>query len=142
MSMGPVTMETSFAQQSLWLLDQTDPGQPTYNVLAAVRMTGPLDRSALEHALNAVVARHEALRTVFEFDGVDPLQKILPELRMSIPVRTVAPEDLDEIILAAIERPFAVATGPLLRMELLRLDEREHVCVLVMHHIVTDGWSS
>ncbi|SFW72931.1 non-ribosomal peptide synthetase [Amycolatopsis australiensis] len=142
MTTSLVAMDTSFAQQSLWLLDQADPGQPTYNVLAAVRMRGPLDAAALERALNLVVARHEALRTVFHFDGYDPVQHILPELTVPLPVVDIEPDRLDDAVAAEIGRPFDLATGPLLRMTLLRLAEQEHVCVLVMHHIVTDGWSS
>ncbi|MET7990801.1 condensation domain-containing protein [Amycolatopsis sp. NPDC005232] len=137
-----VTMETSLSQQSLWLLDQADPGRPTYNVLAAVRMRGGLDPAALERALNVVVQRHEALRTVFGFDGIEPVQRILPEVKVSIPVRDVEREALSAVIQAEIEQPFDLASGPLLRMTLLRLSAAEHVCVLVMHHIVTDGWSS
>ena len=142
MTTSLVAMDTSFAQQSLWLLDQADPGQPTYNVLAAVRMRGPLDATALERALNTVVDRHEALRTVFHFDGYDPVQHILPELHVPVPVLDIDPARLDDAVAAEIGRPFDLATGPLLRMSLLRLADQEHVCVLVMHHIVTDGWSS
>ncbi|MEU7605694.1 amino acid adenylation domain-containing protein [Streptomyces sp. NPDC041003] len=134
--------DTSFTQQSMWLLDQADPGQPTYNVLAAVRIGGRLDHSALRRALDSVVERHEALRTVFHFDGVEPLQVVLPELRMEVPVDEIGDRDVDELILAEVERPFSLTTGPLVRMRLLRRSDEEHIAVLTMHHIVTDGWSS
>jgi amino acid adenylation domain-containing protein len=137
-----VVVETSFAQQSLWLLDQVDPGQPTYNVLASVRLRGTLDAGALERALAAVVERHEALRTVFAFDGVEPVQVIHDRIDVTMPVSEVAADALDDTVQAEIERPFDLTTGPLLRMRLLRLAPDEHVAVLVMHHIVTDGISS
>ena len=138
----PLTAEVSFAQQSLWLVDRVDPGRPTYNVLAAVRMRGPLDRVALRAALNSVVERHESLRTVFEFDGFEPVQVVLPELRLELPVVDVGDGDLDALVLAEIEDPFDLAVGPLVRMRLLRLAADDHVAVLTVHHIVTDGWSS
>lgn len=138
----PLMAETSFSQQSLWLLDQVDPDQPTYNVLAAARIRGPLDVTALRRALDSVVERHESLRTVFHFDGVEPLQVILDELRIELPVVEVAGRDTDELILAEIERPFSLDTGPLLRMRLLKQSPEEHIAVLTMHHIITDGWSS
>ncbi|SEG84374.1 amino acid adenylation domain-containing protein [Actinacidiphila yanglinensis] len=138
----PLTAETSFAQQSLWLVDRVDPGQPTYNVLAAVRMRGPLDPVALRAALNSVVERHESLRTVFGFDGYEPLQSVLPELRLELPIDEVGDADIDALVLREIEKPFDLAAGPLLRMRLLRRDAEDHVAVLTVHHIVTDGWSS
>jgi amino acid adenylation domain-containing protein len=138
----PVTAEVSFAQQSLWLVDRVDPGRPTYNVLAAVRMRGPLDAVALRAALNSVVERHESLRTVFEFDGYEPVQVVLPELRLELPVVDVGDSDLDALVRAEIEHPFDLAVGPLVRMRLLRLAPDDHVAVLTVHHIVTDGWSS
>ncbi|MEO5877875.1 MAG: amino acid adenylation domain-containing protein, partial [Streptosporangiaceae bacterium] len=139
---GTVVVETSFAQQSLWLLDQVDPGQPTYNVLAAVKLTGPLDPAALHHALNAVIVRHEALRTVFGFDGYEPVQIISDELTIGLPVTDARPEEVDDLIQTEINKPFDLSTGPLLRMRLLRTSATEHIAVLVMHHIVTDGISS
>jgi amino acid adenylation domain-containing protein len=139
--MEQLRVETSFAQQSLWLVDQADPGQPTYNVLGAVRMRGELDVAALHRALNAVVARHEALRTTFVFDGYEPLQVIWPELTVPLPVTDVS-ADVEELIRTEIEQPFDLRHPPLIRMRLLRRSPTEHVAVLVMHHIVTDGWSS
>ncbi len=138
----PTVAEVSFVQQSLWLVDQADPGQPTYNVLAAVRITGPLDVAALEAALNSVAARHDSLRTVFEFDGVEPLQVILPAVTLTVPVDDIGDADPDPLIQAEIELPFDLAKGPLIRMRLLRRSADEHIAVLTVHHIVTDGWSS
>ena len=108
---APLQVETSFAQQSLWLLDQADPGQPTYNVLAAVRMRGQLDVPALHRALNAVVARHEALRTSFGFDGYEPVQVIVPELAVPLPVVDAAPGDVDRLIQEENLRMIDQSTG-------------------------------
>ncbi|WP_327701922.1 amino acid adenylation domain-containing protein [Streptomyces decoyicus] len=134
--------DTSFSQQSMWLLDQTDPGQPTYHVLAAVRIGGELNHSALRQALGSVIERHESLRTVFHFDGVEPLQVVLPELHVELPVDEIAGRDVGELIQAEVERPFSLTAGPLVRMRLLRQSAEEHIAVLTMHHIVTDGWST
>ncbi|MCF1597262.1 non-ribosomal peptide synthetase [Streptomyces muensis] len=134
--------EASFAQRSLWLLDRVEPGTATYNVVAAVRVRGKLDTDALRRALDAVVERHESLRTVFHFDGVEPLQVILPTLRLDLPVDEVTEQDLPAAIHAEVERPFDLETGPLLRMRLLRRAPDDHVAVLTLHHIVTDGWSN
>lgn len=139
---GALVAETSFAQQSLWLLDRMDPGQPTYNVLAAVRLHGSLDVDALSAALDDVVARHESLRTEFEFDGHEPVQVVLPHLHIDLPVHDVLAADLDARIQAEVERPFDLAVAPLLRMVLLKLGPTNHVAVLTVHHLVTDGWSS
>ncbi|HWQ34985.1 MAG TPA: amino acid adenylation domain-containing protein [Blastocatellia bacterium] len=138
----------SFVQQRLWFLDQFDPGSPLYNNPAAVRLTGQLDVEAMERSLNALIARHEVLRTVFTTDKGEPVQTILPELRLTVAVTdlTRVPEALRETEvqrLAAEEavRPFDLAHGPLIRFSLLRTGEDEHVALLTMHHIVSDGWS-
>jgi amino acid adenylation domain-containing protein len=138
----------SFVQQRLWFLDQFDPGSPLYNNPAAVRLTGHLDIEAMERSLNAIIARHEVLRTVFTTDRGEPVQTILPDLRLTVAVTdlTGVPEaerEYEVRRLAAEEavRPFDLAHGPLIRFSLLRTGEDEHVALLTMHHIVSDGWS-
>ncbi|CAM5463062.1 condensation domain-containing protein [Streptomyces abikoensis] len=133
---------TSFAQQSLWLQNRIDPGRSDYTVAAAVRLRGTLDVPALEAALNAVAARHETLRTVFRLDDGVPVQVIGPVPDLRIPVEDVTAGQVDDLIRQETGRPFDLATGPLLRLRLLRLSPEEHVAVLAMHHIVTDGDSS
>ncbi|MGK5543845.1 condensation domain-containing protein [Streptomyces sp. URMC 127] len=133
---------TSFAQQSLWLQNQIDPGRSDYTVAAAVRLRGALDVPALEAALNAVAARHETLRTVFRLDDGVPVQVIGPVPDLRIPVEDVTPGQVDDLVRQETGTPFDLATGPLLRLRLLRLSPEEHVAVLAMHHIVTDGDSS
>ncbi|HYR08202.1 MAG TPA: amino acid adenylation domain-containing protein, partial [Longimicrobium sp.] len=138
----------SFAQERLWFLDRLEPGGTTYNIPAAWRGGGALDQAALERALGEVVRRHEALRTTFtEVDG-SPVQVIAPFGGFSLPV-----EDLSGLGEADREaavrrrageeeaRPFDLAAGPLFRAALLRLGEEDHVLLLSMHHIVSDGWS-
>jgi amino acid adenylation domain-containing protein len=139
---------TSFAQQRLWFLDQLEPNSPLYNLPVALRLRGPLKRGALQQSLNEIVRRHEALRTTFSVvDGlpvqvIAPVQTIslplvdlrhLPETERQVEARRLAQEDA--------RHPFDLAQGPLLRTTLLRLDEQDHVLLLNMHHIVTDGWS-
>jgi amino acid adenylation domain-containing protein len=138
----------SFAQQRLWFLDQLDPGSPLYNNPAAVRMSGQLNVAAMERSLNAIIARHEVLRTVFITEKGEPVQTILPEMKITVPVidLTALPESEREAEiqrLAAEEavKPFDLARGPLLRFTLLRAQTEEHVALLTMHHIVSDGWS-
>lgn len=134
------------AQESLWLADRFDPGNPAYNVPAAARLTGPLDLAAFERALQDVVDRHEALRTTFRRDGDDLTQVVHAALRVACPVTDLsAVADRDAEVrrraLAAAGHRFDLTRGPLLRAELLRLGADEHVLLLTPHHIVADGAS-
>jgi amino acid adenylation domain-containing protein len=138
----------SFAQERLWLVDQMEPGSAVYNIPVAWRLGGALDAAALERSLSEIVRRHEALRTTFaEVDG-SPVQVIAPFARFDLPV-----EDLSGLSEADREaalrrrareearRAFDLSAGPLFRAVLLRLGEEDHVLLLSMHHIVSDGWS-
>ncbi len=140
----------SFAQQRLWLLDQLDPGNHTYNEPTGVRLTGSLNITALEQSLKAVVSRHETLRTVFTTVEGQPVQKIQPITEITIPivdlrVKERSPQQREieakRLALAEAQRPFNLAQGPLLRATLLQLDEAEYVLLLTMHHIISDLWS-
>jgi amino acid adenylation domain-containing protein len=138
----------SFAQQRLWFLWQMDPDGYAYNVPAAFRLKGHLDLDALARSFNEIVRRHEALRTSFRLVNEEPRQLISPALVIRIPV-----EDLQHLPPAARQReavrravqaaqqPFDLERLPLLRVRVLRLDADEHVLLVTMHHIVTDGWS-
>ncbi|HEU4559522.1 MAG TPA: condensation domain-containing protein, partial [Longimicrobium sp.] len=138
----------SFAQERLWFLDRLEPGSAAYNIPAALRLTGALDGRALERALGEIVRRHEALRTVFADADGSPVQVIEPFGGLALPVEdlsalgeadreaAVARRTADEA-----RRPFDLSAGPLFRAALLRLGEEEHVLLLSMHHIVSDGWS-
>jgi amino acid adenylation domain-containing protein len=138
----------SFAQQRLWFLDQLEPGSPFYNIPSAVRLNGPLDVPVLERSLNEVVRRHEVLRTTFTVSEGQPRQIIAPELRLSLPLldlQNLAPTEQEaegrRLATDEAQRPFDLASGPLMRGSLLRLDEQEYVLLLTMHHIISDGWS-
>jgi len=139
---------TSFAQGRLWFLDQFEPGSSVYNIPLVLKLEGVLDVEALEAALNALVERHEALRTCFGMEGSDPVQVIAPKLKVPLPVDDlggVAEEEreagLQKRVQSEADMPFDLALGPLLRARLLRLGERNHVLVLTLHHIISDGWS-
>ncbi|HZM98583.1 MAG TPA: amino acid adenylation domain-containing protein, partial [Pyrinomonadaceae bacterium] len=138
----------SFAQQRLWILDQLDPGTPAFNLPAAARLKGPLDAAALERTLNEIVARHESLRTTFGMNGGKPVQVITPSLEVDLPLvdlSDVKPEqrqaDVQRLANEELARPFDLSRGPLLRALLIRLEPEEHVFLMTMHHIVSDGWS-
>ncbi len=139
---------TSFAQQRLWILDQLQPGDPTYNIAVAVRLRGSLDVTALAESLNEVVQRHESLRTTFTAQEGEPVQVVSRSLSLPLPVLNLQalPETDREAeleVLTAIEaqKPFDLARGPLLRAVLVQLDNHDHVLLLTMHHIISDGWS-
>ncbi|HVR96549.1 MAG TPA: non-ribosomal peptide synthase/polyketide synthase, partial [Thermoanaerobaculia bacterium] len=138
----------SFAQQRLWFLDQLDPGSPAYNVPAALRLSGDLVPGVLQAALDGLARRHETLRTTFAADSGTPRQVIAEEARLACPVVDLAAlaEEVREretrrLAMAEARRPFDLAVGPLARVSLLRLEEGEHVLLLTLHHIVSDGWS-
>ncbi|MFF7527470.1 condensation domain-containing protein, partial [Streptomyces pseudovenezuelae] len=137
----------SFAQQRLWFLDQLEPGSVEYNVPMPVRLGGPLDVAALGAALDAVVARHEVLRTrlVAGADGV-PHQVIDLPAPGALPLADVsAASDRGAAAWALMSAdaalPFSLADGPLIRALLIRLAPDEHVLALSMHHVVFDEWS-
>ncbi|HYO14364.1 MAG TPA: amino acid adenylation domain-containing protein, partial [Thermoanaerobaculia bacterium] len=138
----------SFAQQRLWFLDQLQPGLPTYNLPAAVRLLGRLDVAAFRASLGEVVRRHESLRTTFTVRGGSPVQVIAGELSLDLPLfdlRDLPPDERESaarrIALDVARRPFDLAAGPLVRPVLVRTGDEEHLAVVVMHHIVSDGWS-
>ncbi|HST60111.1 MAG TPA: condensation domain-containing protein, partial [Longimicrobium sp.] len=138
----------SFAQERLWFLDRLEPWSATYNLPVAWRLAGGLDEAALERAVGEIVRRHQALRTVFGEENGSPVQVIAPFGGFTLPV-----EDLSELgdpdREAAVRQrageearqPFDLAAGPLFRAVLLRLGAEEHVLLLSMHHVVSDGWS-
>ncbi len=138
----------SFAQQRLWFLEQLQPGDTSYNIPGAVRIEGRLDAEILERSFQEIVRRHEALRTRFEAVQGEPRQIIEDAgmLRLEqVDLSGLAGEELErEIDRHAREealRAFDLSRCPLLRTVLLKCSEQDHVLVLTMHHIVSDGWS-
>ncbi len=141
---GPVPL--SFAQERLWFLDRLEPGSAAYNISGSLRLRGLLEAGVLAASLDRLAARHEALRTVFVAGDEGPMQVVDPSLRLPLPV-----VDLRQLPLPAAEalrlareearRPFDLAAGPLMRATLLRIEPEDHILLLTLHHIVTDGWS-
>lgn len=140
--------ELSYAQHRLWFVDQLNPGNTAYIIPAAVRLTGRLDVEALERSISEIIDRHEILRTTFiTIDGI-PVQNIAPTLHlplkkidlMQLPEHEREAEAL-QLINEESQRPFDLSQGPLLRVTVLKLGEELHYALLVMHHIVSDGWS-
>ncbi|HEU0052692.1 MAG TPA: condensation domain-containing protein, partial [Longimicrobium sp.] len=139
----------SFAQERLWFLDRLMPGATFYNIPVALRLSGALDRAALERSLGEILRRHEALRTTFrEVDGV-PVQVIAPFRGYWLPLEELPAGDGEAREERALrrarevaERPFDLAAGPPFRATLLRLDEADHVLVVCTHHVASDGWST
>ncbi len=143
---GPASL--SAAQKRIWLLHQFDPESPVWNRPVAARLIGDLDRAALASAVNEIVRRHEVLRTVFRAEDGEPRQLVIAPAQLPLEfedLRGLAPAERESLAarLAAEEslRTFDLATGPMLRMKLLQLDARDHVLLVLMHHIVFDGWS-
>ncbi len=138
----------SFAQQRLWFLDQVEPNNPLYNIPRALRLTGRLNVSALETALNGIMERHEILRTTYASKKGQPFQVIAPELKLPVPVI-----DLSELPEATREKearrlaqeqasmPFNLASDPMMRCLVLKMGDEDHILVLNTHHIASDGWS-
>jgi amino acid adenylation domain-containing protein len=144
---GPL-LPLSFAQQRLWFLDQLEPGSSLYNIPLALRVRGPLSLPALAWSLGEIARRHEALRTVFVAVDGSPAQGVHPAAAAPVPVVDLAgiPRALAEQLLLALAAaeagaPFDLSRGPVLRTGAIRLGEEDHVILLTMHHIVSDGWS-
>jgi amino acid adenylation domain-containing protein len=138
----------SFAQQRLWFLYQWSPDNPAYNMTASVRLTGPLKIEVLDRSINEILDRHEVLRTTFAVVDGAPVQIITPALRLKVPVIDLsdlssAERESEAVRLASLEarESFDLSRGPLLRLTLLRLGPADHVALLTMHHIISDGWS-
>ncbi|HUZ95886.1 MAG TPA: amino acid adenylation domain-containing protein [Edaphobacter sp.] len=139
----------SFAQQRLWFFDQLEPGLSAYNIPAAVRLKGLLNLAALEWSLNEIIKRHESLRTTFGKAAGRPTQLIAPALTIKLSVVDVRKlptgereAEVRRLVTAEAQLPFDLSRGPLLRGTVLRLGDEEHVGLLTMHHIVSDGWST
>jgi len=138
----------SFAQQRLWFLDQLDPGTPLYNISRAVQVKGRLNLQALTEALNFIVARHESLRTNFASIDDEAVQIIAPAREIQIELVDLGglpqgdkKSEARRLVSQAARRPFNLSQDLLLRATLYRFDDQDQVLLLVLHHIVSDGWS-
>ncbi|HKV08815.1 MAG TPA: amino acid adenylation domain-containing protein, partial [Thermoanaerobaculia bacterium] len=140
---APRSYPLSFAQQRFWFLDQLEPGTFVNNIFRGLVLQGPLDVSAFERTIEALVRRHAALRTRFPVEDGEPKQVVEPH-GPGLTFRDLSgvPEaKVKELAAEEARRPFDLANGPLFRATLLRLGAEEHVLLLSLHHIVADGWS-
>jgi amino acid adenylation domain-containing protein len=138
----------SFAQERLWFVCQLSPGLPLYNQSLAVVLDGPVDVAAMERALGAVVARHEAVRTTFALRAGVPVQNVRPACDVPLHVVDLGPSSdgarfsqLRARAAGELLAPFDLAHDLLLRAVLFRVRPDEHVLLLLTHHIASDGWS-
>lgn len=143
-----VQLPTSWAQQRLWFIDQLEGRSEAYHINVALRLRGQLNEPALRQALDTIVKRHEALRTVFVNVDGDPKQEIAADGKFRLQLIDLSGYDPDARA-AQVERhtreesraSFDLRAGPLIRGRLLRLDAGEHLLLVTMHHIISDGWS-
>jgi len=139
----------SFAQERLWFIHQLEPDSAGYNVPGAVVLHGDLDVDQMEEAFNLIIARHENLRTVFPSEGGQAHQRILDALNFKLervdlsdsPTKDARDAEAEELCRADAAAPFDLASGPLIRGKVIKLAEHEHILMLNMHHIISDGWS-
>ena len=138
----------SFAQQRLWFLCQWEPHSAFYNIHSALKLEGELDVAAFERCINEIVKRHESLRTSFTTQENEAVQIIHPSANAKVSfvdLRGLSPAERDAEMrrLAAeeSERPFDLSRAPLIRISLLQLEDRSHVALTTLHHIISDGWS-
>ncbi|MBA1231550.1 amino acid adenylation domain-containing protein [Pseudomonas viridiflava] len=138
----------SFAQQRLLFLWQLDPSSDAYKMTTGLRLHGTLNETALTRAFDYLIERHEVLRTVFQTDCDQPLQVVLHDLHVALERIDLSALDAEQRtaelalqVTTVTARPFDLRSGPLLRAHLFRLAGDEHVLVVCMHHIVSDGWS-
>ncbi|PSB49537.1 non-ribosomal peptide synthetase [Cyanosarcina cf. burmensis CCALA 770] len=136
----------SFSQQRLWFIDRYYGGSSFYNIPAALHLTGALNQVALQRSFAEIVRRHESWRTAFTQIDDRPVQQILPELIIEVPTIDLRlsqdwQTEVQQIAAAQTRKPFDLTQPPLFRASLLRICETEHVLLLIVHHIISDGWS-
>lgn len=138
----------AFSQERMWFIHQLEPESAAFNIATAVRLMGTLDEAALQQAINALIRRHESLRTTIHVDDGRPVQVIAPEVSLTVPLIDLCtlPEEEREatarqLASELVRQPFDLARGPLMRMALYRLAAEDHVVAFSMHHVISDGWS-
>ncbi|MBV9496874.1 MAG: amino acid adenylation domain-containing protein, partial [Acidobacteria bacterium] len=143
------SLPLSFSQERLWFINQLEPNSAAYNVPAAVVIEGELDVDRLKAAFDVVIERHENLRTVFVNRDGRSQQQILNRVEIALDLTDLThiadtdarAEEAQRLCRADVAKPFDLATGPLVRGKVIRLGEHEHLLMLNMHHIISDGWS-
>ncbi len=152
-SIAPVPQQDkyplSFAQTRLWFLSQLEPDNPFYNIPSATRLEGPLNHKALDKTIQALIERHDSFRTSFIQETGIPYQKVEETIKLSIlliDLSALSREEREREARKLAEedalKPFDLTQAPLLRVKLLKLEEHEHIFLLNIHHIISDGWSS
>ncbi|MCD9460858.1 condensation domain-containing protein, partial [Marinibactrum halimedae] len=144
------TFPLSYAQERLWFIDQFEQGQAGYNIPMAVSLHGKLDIAHLEQAFQLIIHRHENLRTIFPSQNGQATQVVVAQLNFTLECVDLSDcsddilrrEDAKQRCQAEAATPFDLASGPLLRGKVIQLSDEEHVLMLTMHHIISDGWSS
>lgn len=134
----------SHGQQALWFLHQLKPESPSFNICFAARVRSAVETAALKRALQALVDRHDILRTTFRNDAAGPIQDVRPHVEASfetLDASALSREELDGQVLATYQRPFDLQRGPIIRLHLFTISPEDHVLLLVSHHIAIDGWS-
>ncbi|KJH86927.1 peptide synthase, partial [Pseudomonas fluorescens] len=131
----------SFAQERQWFLWKMDPESAAYNIPTALRMRGTLDKEALRKSFAALVERHESLRTLFVEEDGRTCQVICGQGEVDFVEQRLEGRGIQALVEQHTQRPFDLATDSLLRVALLEVDEQDHILVLTLHHIVSDGWS-
>ncbi|MFO0727908.1 MAG: amino acid adenylation domain-containing protein [Myxococcota bacterium] len=149
----PENIPLSSSQERMWILDRVEETRsPIYVIPLVLRLRGAIDEPALKKAIGAIVSRHEALRTSFPTSGELPMQWVVEDAGIELPpveVLHFAPgssekeqeKQIQDAVGMEVSRPFDLARGPVLRLRLFRVLESDHIFVMTMHHIVSDGWS-
>ncbi|MGH7852228.1 MAG: condensation domain-containing protein, partial [Candidatus Binatia bacterium] len=138
----------SFSQERLRFLDQLDPGNAAYNIARALRLKGVLDRQALARGIDEIVRRHEILRTVFPCADDRPIQQVLAQVKIDLPLVDLStlpqPQrrvEASRVLSEETAGRFDLQRAPLIKARLIRIGKAEHVLLLVAHQMVCDGWS-
>ncbi|MFC4436070.1 condensation domain-containing protein, partial [Cupriavidus respiraculi] len=145
---GDAALPLSPAQQRMWFLWKLDPEGSAYHLAGMLRLRGTLNEAALRQTFDALVARHESLRTTFHQEGEAAVQRIHAPAPFTIAVSDLTATDatardslVQSLVDAEAQAPFDLERGPLLRVRLLRLADDDHILLVTMHHIISDGWS-
>lgn len=138
----------SFGQQRIWFMDKLEPNSALYNEFLALNINGNLNIKMLEKSLNTIIQRHEILRTTFKDENGEPSQVIQNSTELKISIKdlsSIQSKDRDSVIMEIINEqiniPFDLSTGPLIRCNIIQKNNHSYVFLLVMHHIIFDGWS-